>query len=1360
MFAKFSVKKPFTVLVGVILVIVLGVVSFMKMTPDLLPSIDLPYVVVMTTYPGATPEEVEQTVTKPIEQSMAVVENVKTITSTSSENYSIVMMEFSEDADMNAVTTDIREGLDRISGAWEETIGTPYILKINPNMIPVTVAAVDYDGKTGAELSKFVEETALPKLEGVEGVASVSTSGLIEESVHVLLDQDKIDAVNRKVRKAVTLQFTDAEKELDDAQQKLNDGVSQAESGKSEITAGYDALQTAQTELTEKLSEAKRQLDDKKTELLEAQIKLNNAMQLCTVEKETLVKSVQQLTELQTSMTALKSEFSQMQEEWTALAEIQAQLTALESARQAMIDASCAADPSLTPEEAEAQLRENSEAFQEIEAQLAKQDQALASYGLTRETLDARMKALQSQMDDTELAIAATLEILEQLGVKEDALDSVIAGLNDQLAQVEKQLEELQTASDQLAAGKLTVSQALQQIDTQESSANYEMNQNLTKMIVGDQMLEATLSQLESAQQELDASKETFEKTKADALEKADITDKITLSSISAILTAQNFSMPAGYVAEDGVDYLVRVGDKIEDLDALQNLVLFDLGIDGLEPIRLSDVAEVFLTDNADSSYAKINGEDGVLLSFSKQSGYATAEASGKILAKFEELSKQYEGLHFTTLMDQGDYIHIVVNSVLDNLLIGALLAILILALFLKDIRPTFIVACSVPISVTFAIVLMYFSGVTLNMISLAGLAVGVGMLVDNSIVVIENIYRLRRMGVSLTKASISGAVQVAAAVTASTLTTICVFFPIVFIEGLTRQLFTDMALTIAYSLLASLAVSLTLVPAMSTGLLQKTSERQNKLFNRTQSGYRKGVAFALRHRAAVLLLAVVLLAGSVVLALQKGFSYMPEMDGTEIMVSVQMPKEATFADLTETSDAIAEKIYAMDEVDTVGAMLSSGMSSMLGMNMDSAAGDSGAVTMYALLKDSRKVSASAVARKIEALSADFDCEITASGSSTMSNYSTMMGGSGVTIQLYGENLDDLQKTAKEVAGKLEGVEGIRSVENGIGETTPELRISVDKEKAIREGLTVAQVYASFSAAMQEKTTATVLSDSDSDYEVLVISGAAQDLTPEDIRKFTFSATTADGSTKEVNISDIATIAETETLASISRSEQRRYLTVSAEIDDGYNVTLVTQAAEKALADYKPADGITVEFAGENETIMSALSDLLLMLLLGVVIVYLIMVAQFQSLLSPMIVMFTIPLAFTGGLFALLICGSEISVVAMIGFVMLVGVIVNNGIVLVDCINQLREQGMEKREAIIEAGYIRLRPVLMTALTTILAMVPLAAGIGTGASMMQPVAIVCIGGLVYATFMTMFVVPVMYDFLSRKKMRIVKKADL
>ena len=729
----------------------------MKMTPDLLPSIDLPYVVVMTTYPGATPEEVEQTVTKPIEQSMAVVENVKTITSTSSENYSIVMMEFSEDADMNAVTTDIREGLDRISGAWEETIGTPYILKINPNMIPVTVAAVDYDGKTGAELSKFVEETALPKLEGVEGVASVSTSGLIEESVHVLLDQDKIDAVNRKVRKAVTSQFTDAEKELDDAQQKLNDGVSQAESGKSEITAGYDALQTAQTELTEKLSEAKRQLDDKKTELLEAQIKLNNAMQLCTVEKETLVKSVQQLTELQTSMTALKSEFSQMQEEWTALAEIQAQLTALESARQAMIDASCAADPSLTPEEAEAQLRENSEAFQEIEAQLAKQDQALASYGLTRETLDARMKALQSQMDDTELAIAATLEILEQLGVKEDALDSVIAGLNDQLAQVEKQLEELQTASDQLAAGKLTVSQALQQIDTQESSANYEMNQNLTKMIVGDQMLEATLSQLESAQQELDASKETFEKTKADALEKADITDKITLSSISAILTAQNFSMPAGYVAEDGVDYLVRVGDKIEDLDALQNLVLFDLGIDGLEPIRLSDVAEVFLTDNADSSYAKINGEDGVLLSFSKQSGYATAEASGKILAKFEELSKQYEGLHFTTLMDQGDYIHIVVNSVLDNLLIGALLAILILALFWKDIRPTFIVACSVPISVTFAIVLMYFSGVTLNMISLAGLAVGVGMLVDNSIVVIENIYRLRRMGVSLTKASISG---------------------------------------------------------------------------------------------------------------------------------------------------------------------------------------------------------------------------------------------------------------------------------------------------------------------------------------------------------------------------------------------------------------------------------------------------------------------------------------------------------------------------------------------------------------------------------------------------------------------------
>lgn len=1359
MFAKFSVKKPFTVLVGVILVIVLGVVSFMNMTPDLLPSIDLPYVVVMTSYPGATPEEVEQTVTKPIEQSMAVVENIKSIESTSSENYSMVMLEFSEDAEMNTVTADIREGLDRISGAWEDTVGTPYILKINPNMIPVTVAAVDYEGKSITELSKFVEETVLPKLEGIEGVASVSTSGLIEESVHVLLDQEKIDAVNQKVRNAVESQFSDAQKELDDAQQKLDDGISQAESGKAEIESGYDALDAAQSTLTEQLGKAKSELDEKKTELLEAQLQLNNAMQLCTTEKEALNESIRQLTELRDSMASLKAQITETEQELAALKAIQAQITALESARQGMIDAACEAG-SLTPKEAEANLRETSEAFREIEAQLAEQDAALAEYGLTRDTLDARIAALTAQADEANAALASTIGILTQLGITEETLDSVIAGMNEQLAEIDAKLAELQATSDGLEDGKITIADALQQLEVQESDASYEMNKNLTQLIVGEQMLGSTLTQLESAQKELDASKETLSEAKKDALTQADIADKITISSISSILTAQNFSMPAGYVSEDGVEYLVRVGDKIEDVDDLKNLVLFDLGLDGMEPIRLSDVAEVFLTDNTASSYAKINGKDGVLLSFSKQSGYATAEASENILNEFEELSGQYDGLRFTPLMDQGDYIHIVVDSVLNNLLVGALLAILVLILFLKDVRPTLIVACSVPISVTFAIVLMYFSGVTLNMISLAGLAVGVGMLVDNSIVVIENIYRLRRMGVPLIKASVSGAVQVAAAVTSSTLTTICVFFPIVFVEGLTRQLFTDMALTIGYSLLASLIVALTLVPAMSTGVLQRTSERRNKLFDRTQSGYKKSVSFALRHRVAVIVLAVVLLAGSVVLAVQKGFSYMPEMDGTEIMVSVQMPEDTAFEELTETSDAIAEKIYAMDDVETVGAMLSSGMGSVIGMSTENSRDRSGEITMYALLKDNRKQSGAALADQIEALGTEFGCEITASGSSTMSNYSSMMGGSGIAINLYGEDLDALQETAKAIAEKIECTEGIQSVENGIGETTPELRITVDKEKAIREGLTVAQVYASFSAAMKEEATATTLSAGENDYDVIVISGTAQDLTPEDIRNFTFPATTADGITKDVKISDVASIEETETLASISRSEQRRYLTVSAEIDEDHNVTLVTQEVEKLLADYEPPEGVRVEFAGESETIISSLMDLLTMLLLGVVIVYLIMVAQFQSLLSPLIVMFTIPLAFTGGLIALLICGSEISVVAMIGFVMLVGVIVNNGIVLVDCINQLREQGMEKREAIVEAGFIRLRPVLMTALTTILAMLPLAAGIGTGTSLMQPVAIVCVGGLVYATFMTMFVVPVMYDLFSRKKMRMIKKEDL
>ena len=385
---------------------------------------------------------------------------------------------------------------------------------------------------------------------------------------------------------------------------------------------------------------------------------------------------------------------------------------------------------------------------------------------------------------------------------------------------------------------------------------------------------------------------------------------------VTQILTAQNFAMPAGYVEQDGNlnNYMVSIGDEITDLDTLKNLLLLDLGIEGLEPIRLEDVAEVMLTDNRDETYARLNGRDAVMLSFEKQSTYSTAQTTNNLSQRFRELEEEYPGLEFVDLMNQGDYIYLIVNSILSSLLLGAVFAIIVLYLFLRDLRPTFITLCAIPISVIFAIVLMYFSGVTINMISLSGLAVAVGMLVDNSVVVIENIYRLRAKGANVIQAAVSGAAQVAGAVTASTLTTVCVFLPIVFVEGITRQLFTDLALTMTYSLMASLIVSLTLVPAMASGMLRKEKvTKPGILETKLLPAYTRAARWALSHKPVVFIGAAGLLVVTAAVSLARGFIFMPTMDMPNINVSITMPEETTREQAVELADTVLERISQVE---------------------------------------------------------------------------------------------------------------------------------------------------------------------------------------------------------------------------------------------------------------------------------------------------------------------------------------------------------------------------------------------------------------------------------------------------------------
>lgn len=1296
---KFSVKKPLTVFVAVLAILVLGVVAYLKMTPDLMPNMDFPYVILVTTDPGASPETVESDITKPLEQSMATLDRIKNVTSSSMDSVSMVVLEFEDGVNMDTVSVDIQQKINQLKGSWSDTVGDPYVLKMNPSMLPVQVAALSYDGKDITELSDFVTDTLSPKLEGITGVASVTVSGTVQHQLHVILSQKKLDDLSRRLSDAIA-------KQLDDAAGQLSSARGQVNSAKAAIrSAEESAVRDAVT---------------------------------------------QALTTIQDSLKTMRASRDQLQANLRELAEIQAEKARLEAENapyQARIEA-IRHDPSMTEEEKQAAIAEieSDPEYVRIQAELA--------------ALDLRMAAL---------------------GVKWDEAVQRAKEWQKQLEELEKQLRDLETdegvakLADQVTAGTLTMADAVTQI----ISANI---------------------QLDSALNQIDQGLQTLEESRSAALSQADLSSSLNLSTITALLTAQNFSMPAGYLKEDGVNYMVSVGDAIDTRQDLEDLVLFDLGMDGIDPIRMKDVADVAITDNSSEIYDKLNGKDGVIVSFNKQSTYATAEVSDNINSRFRELEAEYEGLSFVPLMDQGDYIYLIINSILSSLGWGALFSVLILYLFLRDLRPTVITLCSIPISVIFAVVLMYFSGVTINMISLSGLAVAVGMLVDNSVVVIENIYRLRAKGATVIQAAVSGARQVLGAITASTLTTVCVFLPIVFVEGITKQLFTDLALTMTYSLLASLIVALTLVPAMASGMLRKEKPQKPGLLDRVYPAYRKAVSWSIHHKLVVLGVSLVLLLGSAGATLARGFAFMPNIDMNTVNLTVSMPEGCTREQAVSLADEVLRRAAQVENVETVGAMMSSSGSSG-GMDMTSMMSSGGGaydVTAYITLTEG--ASGAKTGQQIEAACTGMDCTVTASGA--MDSYMTYLTGSGVALNVYGSDMEQMQSAAKTLAAKLATVPGTENVSDGLEQAATALHLSVDRNAAMEKGLTVAQVYMAVASALTDTDSSLSLTLDGLDVSVSIQSPEESRMTREKLMDLEIdpsamsamssmmSAASGSGSmsgmsgmssgsgsmsgmsgmssgstsavqaAEPVRLGDIAKLEETVSLNTIHRDQQRRYITVSADVADGYNVTKVTTAAQAAIAEVDLPQGITASFQGENEAIMDAIRQLLLMLLLGIVLVYLVMVAQFQSLRSPLIVMFTIPLAFTGGFLALLLAGIEVSVVSLVGFVMLVGVIVNNGIVLVDYINQLRLEGMGRREAIIEAGVTRLRPILMTSLTTILGLVVMAFGKDVGTALMQPVALVCIGGLLYATLMTLLVVPCMYDILSRRDLRKVNEEEL
>ena len=1222
MLPKFSVKKPLTVFVAMILVLVLGVVSFTKMTTDLLPSMNLPYVIAYTPYPGASPEKVENTVTNPLEEVFSTVSGVENVTSISNENVSMVILEFSQDTNMDSAMIDLNGQVDLVKSKFDDTVGSTTLMKLNPDMMPIMMVSVDVDGMSQEEISTYVNDEIIPSLERIEGVASVSATGLVESQLQITLDTDKIDSLNKKIKANIN-------SELDKNEKKIDDGIS-------------------------KLNKSEKELDK---------------------------KSQEQISKLSEASVELESGLSQLS---SAIAQIQMMDSVGDSLNPTISDAKKALNDS------ESKLKDFKNKLK-----IAEQN------GLDTSILKENITSLESTIKTIKISI-----------------ENAEKGLNSSSAS----LGQLQAQQKELKSQK-------KQLETAKSTLNQELTKASIKIIQGK-------AQLESAKQELNKSRE-------EALKSADLSSKITPDMINSVLTAENFSMPAGYVSDDAKQYSVKVGDKFTSIDQVEDLLL--MSIDGIGDIYLKDIADIKYENNVSKSYTNVNGNPGIMLSIEKTSTASTSSVCDKLNQTIDSLTDGNDKLHILSLMDQGIYIDMVINSILDNLLYGGILAIIVLLVFLRSIKPTVIIAFSIPMSLLFAVVLMYFTDISLNMISLSGLSLGVGMLVDNSIVVIENIYRMRNNGVSRYKAAVYGAKQVSGAIFASTLTTICVFLPIVFTDGITKQIFTDMGLTIAYSLIASLIIALTLVPCMASKLLTSADEKEHRWFDKFVDFYETLLEKALNHKSIVLIGALILLCFAGFSATRMGTAFMPDMSSTQMTATIS-PKEGqelTNDDLQKISDDFVKIVGKIDDVEGVGAMNGSG--TMMGMSSSSS---SNSMSVYIVLKEDMKHSNKEIAKMIKDDTSSLNCDISVN-ESTMDMGS--MVGSGISIQIKGDDLDKLQDISKDMVDILKNTDGAIDIKSSLDNSEVEQRVSVNKDEAMKYGLTVAQVYQQISEKLKSETTSTTITSNSNDLAV-VIKNNASETTIKDLKLLEIKGTKNNKDAK-VKLNKIATITNATTPASINHKNQTRYMTVSASVDEDHNIGLISRDIQSKIDDYNTPNGYEVELTGENETINSTMKDLVLMILLAIVFIYLIMVAQFQSLLSPFIVMFTIPLAFTGGLLGLLVTRQILSVTSMLGFLILAGIVVNNGIVFVDYVNQLRLDGVDKRTALLETGRARIRPILMTAMTTILAMSTMALGVGMGSELSQGLSIVTIGGLLYATLLTLFIVPILYDIFHRKEMK-------
>jgi len=1449
MLSKLSIKKPLLIVVIIIVIIALGVVSYINTPIDLLPEMDLPFIVIVTVFPGAAPDIVEKDITIPIEGTVAKVSGIKKMSSTSAEHYSMITLELTSSADGNKVKQDIEAGLKLTSLPSDPLCQDPIIIEVSADLLPMMTLSIGVENENIEDISDYIGEV-ISRISAVDGVASASANGLVSNFVLMNLD-------SRKTAKAFV------------------EGITQAFGIKIELPA----------RIKENLRLWFQEI------LAEAQVNPD----LSTDGRLDSLKIFDRLLENLDSL----QEGAEGRENFIATL-ISSELRSPDSQLRAEILS--AIDLML---ENQFILNDNEDCkkvFDDIVDQAFYNGLMGVAYNYSSSMLsminsDILSMIIMAQDFDmpagsiTKGATSFIVKIGDNINSRKDFMETAAVSIDignivkEYLNAAEQILTLLSYASQD---GVYSISEEqIALFSASLAAPGVEDRLTFLQDIVGDEIYELIVNatQGRSAQE---------------------INDMI----IALLDILQEYGGEGAVTVQEGQGQLLYDIDVIvlkETIVAIAENLTIDL--------KLKDIADMLFLNDASKLSTRLLINDGkgnfsssssVVLVIEKEADASTVEVSAGVQKLLAAIADEHQGFTYNIISDDGDMINFMMDTVLESLLWGALLAIIVLLLFFRRIKPTLAVAISILFSVVFTFVLMYFANITLNIVSMGGLALGVGMLVDNSIVVIENIQRLRLQGKTRFEASIQGAKQMSSAIFASTMTTMVVFLPIIFIKGLVKEIMTDMALTVCFSLLASLFVALSLIPIATSYLIKEFPKSDFKSLKAIKKVYIKTLNFSLNNKWLVMGMAFILFAGITV----GGFVFskneiFPETYMGYVGVNFRINKDAidelnfglsvmddnykTKEDIElEISQKAIEVFNKYPDIQAVAIYTSSGLEisgfsiggGELSASLSIVPEKQRTMTPFELCEDLER-SLNAVGGKLFSATAD---------SNSILAYSAAFAESEYNIYMYGNDYELMIKEADALSELIGKSEKVNSVVKGVDTAAEEYKLIVDKDKASKYGLTTAQVYLQISEALKgisSSHTLRLYSDSSntvkSDYDVMIYSeiytntswylaeqngvpvkvfvknnydyyGAeneyyiknptektlfvedndkvkvvpagglipvklaegcftykyaeAQQGIEEDTvtvkyisQSLTFSEKTQFYSVKreEVDLISLnivgADILETGKAAKnvplykllsnecfakdslgnvlyrrgrtedipaslvrssgytgIKHSEGRKVIALTIRYDDVYSRNDIEKEVASAVAEYnnsKPAT-VSVETKQSKSIMDEVMSNLYLILGAAIILIYLIMVAQFQSWKKPFIVMFTVPLAFTGSFALMLLTGTSINIMSLVGIIILMGVVVNNGIVFVDYADKLMEAGADKREALLRTGIDRLRPILLTALTTISALIIMATNTSDYGLLLAPIAISMVGGLTYATFVTLFVVPIAYDIVNRR----------